>query len=280
MALHLYLLCKSTEYIEAKEPSKLKCIISTFDNEEISATSEDKGYCMIRNSCGFLFAGFHQFMLSKKIMKLSADSKATGSFSITCIIKTRGPIFVSTNCQLQNDIETLLKTLRFSDVELNVNKEVFHAHKLILAVRSPILAAMFEKEPLEESKGSFIINDIDVVTFNEMMYYIYTDKIPDFKTTVFSLLPAANKYQLVKLKTMCEIYLYNNLTMENVTNVLILADANSSTKLKAKAIEFINANPKEVIATDGYKSLTKSHPHLLDECYQAFVRNMPDVAEK
>ena len=139
---------------------------------------------------------------------------------------------------------------------------------------------MFENKMFEEAKDSVIISDIDDKTFNEMLQYIYRRKIPNFRETVFSLLPAAAKYKLAKLKTMCEIFLHNNLTLENVTNVLVLAECHFSTKLKAKAIEFINANPKKVFATEGYKSMGKSHPHLLDKCYQAFVSNMPGVAKK
>ena len=54
------------------------------------------------------------------------------------------------------------------------------------------------------------------------------------------LLAAADKYALERLKIMCEEALCNNLSVENVSEVLILADRHSAEQLKAKAIEFIN----------------------------------------
>ena len=163
-----------------------------------------------------------------------------------------------------------------ANIKLDVNNQVYYGHKLILAARSPVFAAMFKEKTLNGAVDCVVIDNIDNEIFDEMFRYIYTGNIPHFRKTVFSLLPAASKYKVTRLKTMCEIYLYNNLTIENVTNVLILADAHFSRKLKAKAIEFINENPKKVFATEGYKSMGKSHPHLLDECYQTLA-NMLDL---
>lgn len=48
------------------------------------------------------------------------------------------------------------------------------------------------------------------------------------------------QYDLDRLKVMCEEALCSNLTVDNVCDVLILADMHSATQLKAQALDFIN----------------------------------------
>ena len=141
-------------------------------------------------------------------------------------------------CPLPFDIGPLLKARKFSDVKLKVNKETFRAHKLILAACSPVFAAMFEHETLENAESFIHIMDTDDNVFKEMLTYIYTGQIPNLEDTVFDLLPLADKYQLDHLKAACAAYLLQNLTTENVLNVLILVNRHCLTQLKAKAIAF------------------------------------------
>ena len=48
------------------------------------------------------------------------------------------------------------------------------------------------------------------------------------------------QYALERLKVMCEEALCSSLTIENVSDVLILADLHSAEQLKTHAIDFIN----------------------------------------
>lgn len=48
------------------------------------------------------------------------------------------------------------------------------------------------------------------------------------------------QYALERLKVMCEEALCNSLSVENVADILILADLHSAEQLKAQAIDFIN----------------------------------------
>ena len=49
-----------------------------------------------------------------------------------------------------------------------------------------------------------------------------------------------HQYALERLKVMCEDALCSNLVIENVADVLVLADLHSADQLKAVAIDFIN----------------------------------------
>ena len=57
---------------------------------------------------------------------------------------------------------------------------------------------------------------------------------------------------------MCEDSLADQLTIESVSEMLLLADRHSAAKLKTACIEYISENASEVAATKGWKVLTKS----------------------
>ncbi len=80
--------------------------------------------------------------------------------------------------------------------------------------------------------------DQEVVT--EMLRFIYTDKAPNLQKMSDELLAAADKYALERLKVLCEESLCASLTVDNVSDVLALADLHSADQLKMHAIDFIN----------------------------------------
>ncbi len=52
---------------------------------------------------------------------------------------------------------------------------------------------------------------------------------------------------------MCEEALCSSLTIENVSDVLILADLHSAEQLKTHAIDFINSHATDVMDTQSWK---------------------------
>ena len=70
------------------------------------------------------------------------------------------------------------------------------------------------------------LHDIDLFVFN-------VAEFQDFLKNIF-------QYALERLKVMCEEALCSSLTIENVSDVLILADLHSAEQLKTHAIDFIN----------------------------------------
>jgi speckle-type POZ protein len=107
---------------------------------------------------------------------------------------------------------------------------------------------------------------------DQMLRFIYTGKAPDLERMAAELLAAADKYALDRLKVMCEEALCNSLSVENVSEVLILADLHSAEQLKAQAIEFINnRHATDVMETPGWKQMVSSNPHLVAEAFKALA---------
>ena len=64
----------------------------------------------------------------------------------------------------------------------------------------------------------------------------------------------------------------SSLTIEDVANVLLLADMHSASHLKQKCMQFINNCEEEVMATEAWKMLAKNRIELVLELYQGLVR--------
>ncbi|XP_025944862.1 speckle-type POZ protein-like isoform X1 [Apteryx rowi] len=197
-------------------------------------------------------------------------------------------------CRLAEDLGNLWETTRFTDCSFYVGGQEFKAHKSVLAARSPVFNAMFEHEMEESKKNRVEINDVDPEVFKEMMRFIYTGKAPNLEKMADNLLAAADKYALERLKVMCEEALCSNLSVENVADILILADLHSAEQLKAQAIDFINSSlhyrcsvlrqlgckdgknwnsnqATDIMETAGWKSMIHSHPHLVAEAFRALA---------
>ena len=99
---------------------------------------------------------------------------------------------------------------KFTEVEIIIKQGEgtspvhLFAHKAILAARSPVFEKMFEHDLKEKATNSVDVVDIDPEVFKELLTYIYTEKAPNIKTLASPLLRAAEKYQLERLKALCE----------------------------------------------------------------------------
>ncbi|VDD76258.1 unnamed protein product [Mesocestoides corti] len=149
----------------------------------------------------------------------------------------------------------------------------FKAHKAILAARSPVFAAMFEHGMTESRANRVHITDVEPDTLAEVLRFIYTGQVVglDNPVTAQELLAAADKYQLERLKAMCEEELVENLTVEAACDILSLADIHSAEQLKAHTLDFIMLHAQEVCESEGYERLVRQRPHLLNECFRTIA---------
>ena len=136
---------------------------------------------------------------------------------------------------------SLLSSEEFSDVTLVVGSEELKAHRLVLSARSPVFKTMFQVNMREKSTNRVEITDIELPVVQEMLTFIYTGYSPklNLKDMASKLLFAADKYQLGRLKLMCQEALSRKLTVENVSQTLALAEMHNATQLKAVCSDFI-----------------------------------------
>lgn len=84
-----------------------------------------------------------------------------------------------------------------------------------------------------------------------MLSFIYTDVLPDLHKITGSasvssltnmiqhLLAAADLYDIERLKVLCEVFLCENLNVDNVATTLALAEQHHLVELKAFCLKFV-----------------------------------------
>uniref|UniRef100_A0A4W4ETJ2 SPOPL protein n=1 Tax=Electrophorus electricus TaxID=8005 RepID=A0A4W4ETJ2_ELEEL len=292
--LSLYLLLVSCPKSEVR--AKFKFSLLNAKREETKAMESQRAYRFVQGKDW----GFKKFIrrdfLLDEVNGLLPDDKLT-LFCEVSVVQDSVNISGQSNtnvlkvpeCQLSEDLGTLWECSRFTDCTLYVGGQEFRAHKSILAARSPVFNAMFEHEMEESKKNRVDISDVDPDVFKEMMGFIYTGKAPNLERMADSLLAAADKYALERLKVMCEEALCSGLSVDNVADTLILADLHSAEQLKTQAIDFINRcsvlrqlgskdgknwnsnHAADIMETPGWKSMIQSHPHLVAEAFRALA---------
>ncbi|XP_048424038.1 BTB/POZ and MATH domain-containing protein 4 [Pyrus x bretschneideri] len=173
----------------------------------------------------------------------------------------------------------LLENEEGSDVTFNVCGERFHAHKLVLAARSPL----FEKEffdGTEEENHDIVVTDMDPKVFKALLHFIYTDnliedeELSDASSLCMSslsdglaakLLAASDKYGLPRLRLMCESVLCKIMSVNSVAIILALADRYRAMDLKSVCLKFAAENLVAVMESDGFEYLKENCPLLQSE---------------
>ena len=177
------------------------------------------------------------------------------------------------NDSLRDDFGALLNKSRFCDITLVASYKKgesssapveFPAHKVILAARSPVFATMFEHDMQERSNSKVEIDDVRPDVLRVMLAYIYTGRVSNISDVADDLLYASDKYQLDRLKILCEEQLSKNLKVENAARVIQLAHMHNASLLKKSTLQFISSHGAEVRATKEWKEVRQC-PEILDE---------------
>ena len=74
-----------------------------------------------------------------------------------------------------------------------VGGKKFKVHKGILAIRSPVFAAMFDHDTKEKQENLIEIPDIKPEVLQALLEHIYTGKVPSMDQYAEELLAAADK---------------------------------------------------------------------------------------
>ena len=170
---------------------------------------------------------------------------------------------------LAENYSSLRKKGLMSDVTIACEGKKFPAHKLILAARSEVFAAMFShKGTLEDQHQEVLIEDSDRVTMDLFLTFLYDATLPKdlpFKSYV-ELLKAADKYQVPSLIEACATKLSKKLSTENeVVQGAILGSIYRIPMLKNEAIKAITKPGATTLnSMDEYHEL-RNYPDLLVE---------------
>ncbi|XP_008560580.1 speckle-type POZ protein [Microplitis demolitor] len=206
--------------------------------------------------------------LSNNIVTIGVDLVVYDDDQVSSLIENK---FKFSKHRIVDDLEELFASKLKSDVVLIVNDKRIKAHKSILIARSPVLAAMFMHNTVENKNSEINIVDLKAEIIEKMIKFIYTDKVENIDDDAEYLLEAADKYQVQMLKELCEKSLSKSVSPENAVRIMILAHRHNAEQLLEFVNDFIVANAKDVIEASDYKSLDKSNFLLLLTLFKKLV---------
>ncbi|KAF8655429.1 hypothetical protein HU200_061176 [Digitaria exilis] len=200
----------------------------------------------------------------------------------------------STVCEIQvppsdlsGDLGKLLDCEEGKDVAFDVAGEIIRAHRIVLAVRSPVFKAELYGPMSDTGEGIVItVDDMEPVVFRALLRFIYTDSLPgmddldgeEVSEMIKHLLVAADRYAMERMKLLCESILCKRLDVESAGITLALADQHSCAKLKDVCIEFINSlgrnrTVEKFIASQGYGHLKRACPALFVDMWEKVAKS-------
>ncbi|XP_062703288.1 speckle-type POZ protein [Aedes albopictus] len=160
------------------------------------------------------------------------------------------------DCHLTNQLRMLTDGM-FTDVTVVVGERQIRAHKVVLATHSPVFEAMLRANMQESSQNVIKIDDFEYEVVQEMMTYIYSDSSPKIENLVGSLLRAADKYDLGRLKALCEQTLCNKVSVHTAVEYQALATLCNAAQLQRSVTVFITNNIAEVLKTDDWQRMVQ-----------------------
>ncbi|KAM3391540.1 hypothetical protein ACQJBY_012933 [Aegilops geniculata] len=203
--------------------------------------------------------------------------------------KTMGHQFVVVPpSNLHRHFADLLESMDGADVTFHVGGQKFMAHSSVLIARSSVFKAELLGAMKEKFGSPIEIHEMEAVVFKSLLYFIYTDSLPALEidsnpsearldvTTAGHLLVAADRYNVERLKLICEHKLCNHIDANMVATSLTLAEQHSCRGLKEACLQFLASptNLEAMMASDGYEHLKSSCPSVLKELV---ARLLPDT---
>ncbi|KAG0522303.1 hypothetical protein BDA96_07G025600 [Sorghum bicolor] len=185
---------------------------------------------------------------------------------------------------LHRHLGGLLATGEGADVTFVVDNRTFAAHRCVLMARSPVFHAELSLSTCPTTTTTTTTNDggaavvvqiedMEAQDFEAFLHYVYTDSLPPESkgSAAAAMLPdlvaAANRYQMERLRLVCEEKLREFVDVTTVAVILAFAVDHHCLGLKEACLRFLEdpENLREVVKTDGLEHLSKSCPSVLKD---------------
>ncbi|XP_071683316.1 BTB/POZ and MATH domain-containing protein 2-like [Lolium perenne] len=193
-------------------------------------------------------------------------------------------------------LDYLLQSKVGADVTFEVSGETIPAHRCVLAGRSTVFMALLFGPMKEGTTSSVIqIKDMEAKVFKDLLSFIYTGSCQDLEDGkeeedveyvmwLHDLFVVADRYDLPRLKLLCEEHLSEHIGVSSVASTLALAEQHHCHKLRETCLKFIQVQSppclEKVMATDGWEHITTAYPSVLNELTAKLASNQKDKKRK
>ncbi|GBN47385.1 Speckle-type POZ protein [Araneus ventricosus] len=156
--------------------------------------------------------------------------------------------------RISQDLWNLYAEHVLCDLELKTETSSFFVHKIVLCARSPVFLAMLSRDMKEKRNECIDIEDIMDDILKKFLFFLYTDTFEDLEwEAVIGLYYAADKYHVERLKILCSSFLLKNIDVENVCELLLLADRHHDSDFKRRVEDFILQNDEKIFSSSIWK---------------------------
>ncbi|XP_060068603.1 speckle-type POZ protein-like [Ylistrum balloti] len=161
---------------------------------------------------------------------------------------------------LSDALGNLVNNSKFSDVQFQVEKETFYAHRAILVVRSDFFDAILTREFKEKrSKEPIVFQDVSPESFRVMLYFIYTNKIPANCSCILltDVWRVGDRFKLDGLQALAVRAIASKLDINNVVDIYMAAIYKLPVidDLRTVCTDFMRRNMTEVVRTESFMTL-------------------------
>jgi hypothetical protein len=138
-------------------------------------------------------------------------------------------------------------------------------HKCLLAVQSPVFAAMFQNQIKESLTSECKIEDISYETFLQFLEYLYTRKMPTATDRITELYSTAMKYQIQKLLELLEEMILDDINRDNALEILKLGNSFDNEIMKICAFNELRKRHVDIEFAEDMMNT----PNLIEELFAA-----------
>lgn len=221
---------------------------------------------------------------SKKKILIFKCSMELSKFLNECDLQKCHPKSVSPMdnlSALSDDLKAIYASSLHADVTINAEGSTVRVHKTLLCARSPVFAKMFET-PMDESvKNTVDIPDLQLSVLKDMVAFLYTGTLSsDDFDSVYALYYAADKYDVTSLRNTCVDVLLSKMDVTNACRVLVLAEQHSNGELKKSAMDFIQFNFEEILATEVWDQFVVDETQLATEVILIYSKKYKNMKTK
>jgi len=193
------------------------------------------------------------FTATVRMTTLSADGEVRETTLDT-------PLEVHPQLSLSDNLRAALASGDFADVTLKSQEgDAFPAHRQLLAMRSPVLRAMFYGSMREAQSGIANIS-ASSAGVRQLLRCIYTDEVEVnvVERILSELLELGAQYEVPRLVALVKEQALHSLAVHNVVDRFLLALRHSVGELEAACEKIIKSNISAVMQTEGWTQLAQN----------------------
>ncbi len=143
------------------------------------------------------------------------------------------------------------------DIDLQAEQQSILAHRNILAASTPYFEAMFSGRFEEGNARVVEVKGVTFIGLNNVIEFIYTNKIKITAKNLEDILPAAHLLQMTEIVDECKDWMIGKITKTNCFDFLRLAEKYSIESLETAITEFVLKNFVAVSKTKGFTKISQ-----------------------